>query len=151
MAELRVGQNIASLPPWMRYLDRNVDEYLTEFQQSALVHTVNRMRNDPDINSVLSAHLYALLKAKWSIESVSDKARDKEIAERVSANLLLQGPKKWYGATSWRQRLTEILENLSIGFSAFGLMYKLVDGKNVLGRAVYLHPSTIYGFELDDD
>lgn len=150
MRALNVG-HLHTLPPGSRFAQGGVDEYLPEWKAQSLISTVRQMRNDPMVAEVLNSYLFGLTSATWSIEPASDKAKDIEIAEFVSANLLCDGPREWWCRTSWRQRLAEILESLSYGWSLFGKVRTRVNGKIIFSKLVWIHPSTVYSFELDEN
>lgn len=110
--------------------------------------TLDQMENDAHVKGALQGIMLPLLQAQWSVIPASSDARDAEIAEFVSANLLREGGDT-YGSdywcqTSWRaQRLPEILDMLRSGFAMFAKSFREVDGKFVYDRIQWLEPESV--------
>jgi len=132
-------------------------EYNTKLKGSLRWDVLEEMQNDPHIKGALNHRILPLLSAKWEIQAGSDKAKDKDIADFVAANLLNKSSDK-YGRefwlqTSWRQRLFEILDMLDSGFSMFCKTTRPVGAKRVYDRLHWLEPSSVdpHGWDLEDD
>jgi len=118
--------------------------------------TLDKMENDPHVSGALRVNTLSLVQADWEIKPASDDARDVEIAEFCSANLLRRssdrfGMEYWL-QTPWEQRLREQLDMLKSGFSMFAVSTKRVNGKVVFDRIKWLEPSSVdpYGWQLDE-
>ncbi len=120
--------------------------------------TLDEMESDPHIKGALRANTLPLQRATWRYSPASDKPRDKEVAAFCDANLLRissdQFGREYWCQTSWAaQRLPEILQFLSHGFSAFHKSVRVVGTKRVFDRLQWIEPSTISGsqpWKLDE-
>ena len=117
---------------------------------------LEEMQHDPHIKGALRFNTLPLLTAEWNVVPASDKSRDIEIAEFVSANLLCESSDRFgrdfWMANSWHQFLFESLDMLSSGFSMFGKSMKRVGSKVVYDRLTWFEPSSVdpQGWVLDD-
>jgi hypothetical protein len=119
--------------------------------------SIARMEADPHVKGALRFNSLPLLAAEWVIVPASEDKRDQDIAEFVAANLLCQsgetyGQEYWL-QTSWRQRLFEILDMLSSGFSMFAKTTRRVGSRVVYDRMAWLEPASVdpHGWMLDDE
>lgn len=119
--------------------------------------TFAKMETDAHVAGSVSGIVDPLKGAKWEIKPATDKPKDLEIAEFVSANLLRTNGEKYgreyWCASSWRaQRLPEILQMLWHGFSLFAKSWREVNGKLVYDRIQWLEPSSVdpRGWILDN-
>jgi len=119
---------------------------------------LERLALDPHVKGALRSIALPLINADWEIEPASDDARDEEIAEFVSANLLRQGGDKYgsefYLQTPWAaQRLPEILSMHEYGFALFAKSTKIVNAKRCYDRLQWLEPRSVdpRGWVLDKD
>lgn len=119
----------------------------------------HQLANDPHTLGALRSITLPLVNADWEIQAASDDARDVEIAEFVSANLLRKGGEmfgpEYYLQTPWKAvRLREILDMLESGFSMFAKSTKIVNGKRIYDRIQWLEPSSVdplRGWHLDGE
>lgn len=118
----------------------------------------DKMEADPHVKGNLNGKILPLLSAEWEIEPATDSARDADIAEFVSANLLRSGGdtygEDYYSQTSWSaQRLPEILDMVRSGFAMFSKSTKVVNGMRVYDRLQWLEPASVdpLGWRLGDD
>jgi len=76
-------------------------------------------------------------------------------AEMIEANLYgAEGDtygREFWSTTSWSQRLREILKFLDHGFSIFHKSWKVVDGKRVFDRLLWLEPESIWRWDVASD
>ena len=122
--------------------------------------TIDKMVADPHVKGGLLEKTNALQNAQWAIQPASDKPKDVEIADFVSANLLRTSSEKfgreYWCQTSWRQRLFEIIAALEHGFSMFQISSRLASGRGgtrrVWDRIHWLEPSSVdpTGWSLSD-
>lgn len=124
---------------------------------SARHDTIEKMLSDPHVQQALRVSTLPLVNAEWSVKPASDDARDVEIAEFVSANLLRTTSDRYgrdfWAQTSWKaQRLPEILDMLASGFAMFHVSTRRVGAKLVYDRIQWLEPSSVdpKGWVLDD-
>ncbi len=118
---------------------------------------LERLALDPHVKGALRGITLPLTNAEWEIEPASDKPRDVEVAEFVSANLLRKGGDQYgpefYLQTSWTQRLSEILQMLPHGYAMFAKSTKIVNGKRCYDRLQWLEPRSVdnRGWNIDDN
>lgn len=100
-----------------------------------------KMRNDASIKEQERGNIYPLISAvRWTVKGGNAESRD-----LIAANLLRQGPRKFWCSTSWQQRLYEKLLCLVYGFSAFGRVRDIVDGYMIFRDLPYLSPKSFGG------
>lgn len=78
-----------------------------------------------------------------------------EQAELVRANLY-QGRgetfgRKFWAETSFRHRLREALKSLEHGFAMFHKQWKVVDGKRIFKRLLWLEPASVWAWKFKRD
>ncbi len=98
-----------------------------------------RMANDPIIRGQLRAIYMTLTSGvRWKVEGGSQEQQD-----LVASNLLRQGDRHLWMASSWLDFLHECLGVLIYGFSLFGKTRVNVGDKNVFGHLAWLHPRSV--------
>jgi len=123
-------------------------EYVEALKGDDRWDVYDKMESDPLIKEGLDAVVLPLCTGKWEIQAASDKAKDKEIAEFVSANLLRETSdrfgREYFIQTSWTgQRLVEILDFLKCGFAMFAKSTREVNGKIIYDRIQWLEPRSV--------
>ena len=124
------------------------EEYVPELQSfRGRIAIYDRMMNDPVVSGIVRAVFNTMLSGvRWSVEGGTSEMRD-----LVAANLLRQGPQKYWCSTSWTQRLYETMCCLIYGVSLFAKTRTRVDDKIIFKHLKYLHPKSIDedGWEMD--
>jgi phage gp29-like protein len=104
----------------------------------------DKMRNDGQVRAALTAIKLPLLNADWYIESASDSATDREIAERLERNLMAEM------TVSWRNFLRQALLHLDYGSMPFEKVWRLDDGLVMLRKLAPRLPRTIQKWLVDE-
>ena len=144
--EKAAGLEVVSGIPEIDYLDDLAfPDYLREFRKVA---------NDPQVAKELRANTLPIIGAEWKMEPASDAARDKEIAEFASANILNDGGdefgRQFFQRHTWKDRTRDILRFLQNGFSVFQKIYRR-EGRYVVFETIkYLMPESIEEWEFDE-
>src|SRR6266702_1992816 len=94
------------------------EEYVPELLAlKSRVPVYDRMANDPWIRGQLRGIGMTLVSGvRWNVIGGTQEQQD-----LLGANILRQGPPKWWASTSWYDRLHETLGMLIHGFAAFAL------------------------------
>lgn len=126
------------------------EEYVPELKsirgRSAIYE---RMQNDPRVGGQLRAIFMTMASGiRWKVVGGKPELRD-----LVAANLLRQGPRKFWCQTSWYDRLYESLGMLTYGFSLFGKTRAVVDGRVIFSDLKWLHPRSVDedGWVMDEE
>lgn len=132
------------------------DEYLPEWSFERRARTIERMITDPQVAGHRDIYKIPLQEAEWFIKPASESTRDKEVAAFVAAVMLRKGPREYWTATSWLQRLGEICDGLLDW--GFALFYKErtfiktgeLGPKDVISRWTFLEPETIQEWVIEN-
>jgi len=120
-------------------------DYNASLMAPVLYDEYDKMRNDGQVRAALTVIKLPILNADWKIESASDSAQDREIAEFIEADLMM-------GMTiSWTDYLRQALLMLDYGSMPFEKVWRLGDdGKVHLRKLAPRLPRTVQ-FWLTDD
>ena len=104
----------------------------------------DKMRNDGQVRSALTAVKLPLMNADWYIERASDKPQDREIAERMHDALMHKM------TVSWRTVLWHILLHLDYGVMPLEEVWELRDGLVMPRKLAPRMPKTILRWRVDE-
>lgn len=125
------------------------EEYVPELKQiKGRMSIYDRMVNDPIVRGQLTAITMTLISGvRWKVEGGTSEMQD-----LVAANLLRQGPKKFWCSTSWNDRLFETLGCLVYGFALFAKTRWQVEDKTIFSELKWLHPKSVdeRGWDTDE-
>jgi len=125
------------------------EEYVPELKTiKGRMAIYDRMVNDPVVRGQLTAITMTLISGvRWKVVGGNSKVRD-----LVGANLLREGPKKYWCSTSWNDRLYEALGCLVYGFAMFAKTREIVDGQAIFSDLKWLHPRSVDedGWDMDE-
>lgn len=154
MAE--IGYQTGSLPGWGSMVEES-HETNPDLVWPKSNEVYDRMRReDPQIQSILSAVTLPLLESDWRIDGTG--CRD-EVTEHVAGDLGLQvvgkepkAPIRTKGRFSWEEHLRLAMLEIVFGHSVFEQVYSIdAFGRTHLGKLAYRPPRTISEFEIARD
>lgn len=116
------------------------EEYVPELKSiKGRMKVYERMANDPWIRGQLRGIGMTLISGvRWKMDGGTQEQKD-----LVGANLLRQGPPKWWCSTSFYDRLHETLGMLIYGFAMFALTREIVEDKMIYRHIKWLHPRSV--------
>lgn len=116
------------------------EEYVPELQGlHSRVSVYERMANDPNVSGQLRAIWLTIISGvRWNAVGGKESLRQK-----IAANLLRQGPRKFWCAISWNDFLYQALAMLVYGFSMFAKSRQIVDGTMIYSDLKWLHPRSV--------
>lgn len=116
------------------------EEYVAELQPlKQRTRIFERMINDPHVRGQLRGIAMTLISGvRWKVDGGTQQQRD-----LLGANILRDGPPKWWATTSWYDRLYESLGMMIYGFALFGITRQIVDDKMILRNIKWLHPRSV--------
>ena len=126
--------------------EENVPELKT---LSGRTEIYDRMGNDAAVYAQVNTVVMSIISGvRWSVEGGK-----KEHQDFVRANILREGPRKYWMARSWIDFMGEVCSSLDYGFALFGKSWRIVGDKQVYDDLKWLHPRSIRddnGWEMDD-
>jgi hypothetical protein len=126
------------------------EEYVSELKNfKDRIAIYDRMMNDPVVSGTVRAVFNTMISGvRWSVEGGPAEMRD-----LIAANLLRQGPQRYWCSTSWTQRLYETLCCLIYGVTLFAKTRTRVGDKIIFKHLKYLHPKSVDedGWVMDEN
>lgn len=119
-------------------------DYNAKMTGPSRIQIYDEMRlGDATVKATLRAIFLPILSARWDVEPISDKPRDKKVAEFVESELMDNGTR------TWQETLTEILLYLAYGCMPFEIVFEWRGEQVGLRKLAARYPDTVLKWEVD--